>query len=89
VTKKNQEGLTPKTLAKRFRDALNEEMNKDALNEEMNKDPVQHIREAFQQLLGETDTGDAGQKSQLSGTAVQDEQEQRNRKPWWSRVFRW
>ncbi|HAA34780.1 MAG TPA: hypothetical protein DCD97_05665 [Firmicutes bacterium] len=80
MTKKNQEGLTPKTLAKRFRDALNEEMN---------KDPVQHIREAFQQLLGETDTGDAGQKSQLSGTAVQDEQEQRNRKPWWSRVFRW
>jgi len=80
VTKKNQEGLTPKTLAKRFRDDLNEEMN---------KDPVQHIREAFQQLLGETDTGDAGQKSQLSGTAVQDEQEQRNRKPWWSRVFRW
>jgi len=80
VTKKNQEGLTPKTLGKRFRDALYEEMN---------KDPVQHIREAFQQLLGETDTGDAGQKSQLSGTAVQDEQEQRNRKPWWSRVFRW
>jgi len=82
VTNKDQAGQNTKALAKLFRDALNEAMQ---------EDPVQHIREAFQQQLGEMETWDAGRKRQLSGTTVQDDPEQRrsNRKSWWSRVFRW
>lgn len=82
MTKRDQTGQDTKALAKLFRDALNEAMQ---------EDPVQHIREAFQQQLGEPETGDAGRKMQLSGTTVQDDPGQRrsNRKPWWSRVFRW
>ena len=82
MTKKDQAGQDTKALAKLFRNALNEAMQ---------QDPVQHIREAFQQQLGETETGDAGRKMPLSGTTAQDDPEQRrsNRKPWWSRVFRW
>jgi hypothetical protein len=57
----------------------------------MQQDPVQHIREAFQQRLEETGQNVRQQELQPSNTAVQDNTEQRrlNRKPWWSRLFRW
>ncbi len=79
---KDQAGQEIKALAKKVRNALDEAMQ---------QDPVQHIREAFQQRLEETGQNVRQQELQPSNTAVQDNTEQRrlNRKPWWSRLFRW
>jgi hypothetical protein len=82
VGEKDQAGQEIKALAKKVRNALDEAMQ---------QDPVQHIREAFQQRLEETGQNVRQQELQPSNTAVQDNTEQRrlNRKPWWSRLFRW
>ena len=79
---KDQAGQEIKALAKKVRNALDEAME---------QDPVQHIREAFQQRLGETGYNVRQQELESSNTAVQDNPEQRrlNHKPWWSRLFRW
>jgi len=80
VTDKEQTGFDTKALAKRFRDALNEAIQ---------EDPVQHIREAFQERLGEP--ADRRQDMQSPGGTVGNDLQQHGaqREPWWKRVFRW